>query len=93
MSRITPSVGRKVWFYLDDKQKEPIDATVVKVWDPTDQAHPDSAVNLDTVDPDTGMHILRTSVRVGDETTPYFHYRWMPYQQSAAAKQTAEASA
>ena len=82
MSRITPSVGRKVWFYEHEGQVEPIDATVVKVHGGAATAHPDSLVNLDTVDPDTGMHMLRSSVRVGDENTPHWHYRWMDWQQT-----------
>ena len=82
---ITPTVGRKVWFYLNADQREPIDATVIKVLG----VGPLAAVNLDTVDPDTGAHRCEHSVVVGDETTTGRCYRWMPYQQGQAAKATA----
>jgi hypothetical protein len=87
MSAITPTVGRKVWYYTSNQQAEPIDATVVKV---TGEG-PDAPVNLNAIDPDSGVAIFHTNVRVGDETTEGEHYRWMPYQSAQAAK--AEASA
>lgn len=82
MSEITPTVSRKVWFFENGQQLEPHDATIIKVHGTTPQA----AVNLDVVHPDTGQHMLRTSVVVGDETTAGTHYRWMPYQKGQAAK-------
>lgn len=89
MSLITPTVGRKVWFYENNQQAEPIDATVVKVWG----TGPHAAVNLDTVDGSTGLRTLRTSVCVGDENTVHQHYRWMPYQQGQAKKALTDADA
>ena len=87
MSAITPSVGRKVWFFRDDQQVEPIDATVVKVWASPEQAHPLTAVNLDCVDPLTGQHFFVPSVVASEEPVANQHYRWMPYQKQVAAKQ------
>lgn len=89
---ITPTVGRKVWFYADNSQAEPWDATVIKVvhkqaedgsFAPDDENTP---VNLNVINPDTGVQSLVTGVSVGDETTTTSHYRWMPYQQTQAAK-------
>lgn len=85
MSAITPTVGRKVWYYTGNQQAEPIDATVVKV----NGEGPDAPVNLNTIDPDTGTAIFQPNVCVGDETTEGQHYRWMPYQAAQAAKSEA----
>ena len=85
MSAITPTVGRKVWYYTGNQQAEPIDATVVKV----NGDGPDAPCNLNTTDPDTGVAIFQPDVRVGDETTKGQHYRWMPYQAAQAAKSEA----
>lgn len=89
MSAITPTVGRKVWFYVSDTQQEPRDATIIKVWG----VGPQAAVNLDVVDPDTGVHTFWPSIVVGDENTPWPHYRWMPYQQGQAKAQAEKAAA
>ena len=89
---ITPTVGRKVWFYADNQQTEPWDATVIKI---ISRQHedgtfgpdgPDTPVNLSVINPDTGVQSLVTGVFVGDESTTDSHYRWMPYQQAQAAK-------
>lgn len=82
---ITPTVGRKVWFFATGSQREPIDATVIKVWG----KGADAAVNLDVVDPDTGAHRLESSVVVGEELTQHRHYRWMPYQLGQAKPEAA----
>lgn len=79
---IVPTVGRKVWFYESAAQLEPMDATIIRTFSDTPTAY----VNLDVVDPDTGVHRCCTSVQVGDESTKYRHYRWMPYQMGQAAK-------
>jgi hypothetical protein len=79
-----PTVGRKVYFYADKNQRDPIDATIIKVWDPAHMARPESAVNLAIVDPFTAAVTLKASVSVGNENTPYSHYRWMDYQIKAA---------
>lgn len=86
MSAITPTVGRKVWYYTHGGQAEPIDATVVKV----NGEGPKAPVNLDVIDPDTGAHTFQANISVGDESTEGEHYRWMPYQQGQAAKQATE---
>lgn len=73
---IIPSVGRKVWFFRNDTQRDPIDATIIKVEGPGTQ----SAVNLLVVDPDSGETSIERRVLVGDDKTDIPHYRWMPYQ-------------
>lgn len=82
MSAITPTVGRKVWYFASALQAAPFDATVIKVVG----EGPNAPVNLDVIDPDTGVHIMQPGIVVGDESTEGEHYRWMPYQQSQAAK-------
>lgn len=82
MSSITPTVGRKVWFYYDNNQVEPLDATIIKVVN----SGPAALVNLDAVNPINGHHFFVAAVRVGDESTTEPHYRWMPYQMGQAAK-------
>lgn len=84
MHTITPTVGRKAWYFEHPSQVEPIDATVIKVWG----TGPQAAVNLSVIDPYAGAQSLRSSVVVGDESTSTPHYRWMPYQQAQAAAQT-----
>lgn len=88
MSTITPTVGRKVWFFWDNRQTEPQDATIIKVM----EADPSALVNLHVVHPDTGGTELITRVRAGDESTVWPHYRWMPYQKGQAAKAEADAA-
>ena len=82
MAAITPTVGRKVWYYTSGEQPEPLDATVIKVLG----AGPDAPCNLDVINPDTGGHTFQPNVQVGDENTDGEHFRWMPYQQAQAAK-------
>ena len=89
MSAITPTVGRKVWYYTSNQQAEPIDATVVKV----NGAGPNAPCNLNAIDPNTGAAIFQPNVCVGDETTEGEHFRWMPYQSAQAAKAEATADA
>lgn len=84
---IIPTVGRKVYYYADQHQMEPIDATIIKVWDPAHMARPESAVNLAIIDPMTGFVSLKASLSIGNENSRHAHYRWMPFQlQTAAAK-------
>ena len=89
---ITPTVGCKVWFYADSQQTEPWDATVIKVCHKQHEDGsfvpdgPETPVNLNVINPDTGVQSLVTTVSVGDESTTTSHYRWMPYQQTQAAK-------
>lgn len=79
--QITPSVGRKVWFYENDQQSEPLDATVIKVWGDT----PSACVNLFVVD-GNGAASARCSVQPQHVNPTGTHYRWMPYQLGQAAK-------
>ena len=82
METITPTVGRKVWYYANNGQDEPIDATVIKVHG---EPSPRSPVNLFIVGPE-GDTFTKTEVVVGDEFTEGTHYRWMPYQRQQASK-------
>lgn len=86
MPNITPTVGRKVYFFADDKQIEPHDATIIKVHGLKEDAMPTTAVNLLVINPDTGEGALRTSVVAYDEPQPFPHYRWMNYQKYQAAR-------
>lgn len=83
---IIPTVGRRVWFYRDQFQLEPIDAGIIKVHDTSETLGPLTPVNLDVCDPDTGHHSIERFVQPGDESTTMPHYRWMPYQKGQAAK-------
>ncbi len=100
-STITPTVGRKMWFFAQDASqpkkgdgpppqmldnKVPMDATVIYVWSP-------SLVNLRVTD-HAGNVFTRTSVPVADHDESYEHgvqqvACWMPYQSGQAAKQAA----
>jgi hypothetical protein len=90
-ARITPTVGRKVYAFNNMHQKEPWDATIVKVWGDGDD--PDALVNLHVSDPSSGIVFFWSSVKVGDEFTIGAHYRWMDYQQKQADKAAAAAEA
>lgn len=99
MSAITPTIGRKVYFYdfvpdrhaaqlrrYDDKQ--PFDATVIYVWGP-------SCVNLRVTD-HAGVTHTRTSVPLRDPQESDCHGKeyvctWMPYQVGQAKKAFDEA--
>lgn len=80
MNNIVPTVGRKVWFYNDPLQVEPLDATIVRVFGNT----PDACVNLHVKAANTANSWVETSVQVGDMNSLGRHYRWMPYQQAKA---------
>jgi len=84
---ITPTVGRKVYFYADDTQVDPHDATVIKVHAPAYQASAFTPVNLLVIDPDDGSGTCHTHVPHSPVPVPYPHYRWMPYQYQQAAKE------
>lgn len=87
MTTITPTVGRKVWYYANATQAEPIDATVVKVNNGEETATPETSVNLFLLHPD-GSIGFRPDVVVSDEPTDREHFRWMPYQQQQASKES-----
>ena len=80
---ITPTVGRKVWYYApgSGSNGEPMDATIVRVWGNT----PDALVNLHVNDPNSQVVWFFSSVQWGDEDSTQPHYRWMPYQMGQAA--------
>ena len=85
---ISPTVGRKVWFYpvnepsvIQIDKSVPCDATVVYPWG-------DHCVNLRITDHAGNTHV-RTSVWLvqDDEERPASnHATWMPYQKGQAAK-------
>jgi hypothetical protein len=85
MNSIVPTVGRKVWFYLDGLQQEPLDATIVRVFGDTPQA----CVNLHINAANSAHVIFESSVQVGDINTKHRHFRWMPYQQAKAKEEAA----
>lgn len=84
-----PTVGLKVYFYANDQQHEPHDATVIKVLAPEHQATPFTPVNLLVIDPDDGGGTFHSQVVHSPLPVPYPHYRWMPYQYEQAAKEGA----
>lgn len=86
MPHIIPTVGRKVYFFENDLQTEPHDATIIKVHAPKESATPTTTVNLLVIHPDTGEGQFRSSVVASDEAQPFPHYRWMDYQKHQAAR-------
>ncbi len=74
--QITPSVGRKVWFYKNANQAEPWDATVIAI---NSDEGPQSEVTLFVVSPIGRTFTSRC--RVSDDPIDQPHYRWMPYQK------------
>jgi len=91
MDLIIPTVGRKVYYYADESQAAPIDATIIKVHGTPASSTPYTSVNLRVTDPDTAVSRLEASVQAGDEHTDGRHYRWMKYQLGQAAKQSTSA--
>ena len=95
MSTITPTIGRKVYFYTPEQDrhatgamgryddKQPFDATVIYVWGPT-------CVNLRVTDHAGNTH-TRSSVPLRDPQDDDGHGNayfatWMPYQVGQAKK-------
>jgi len=89
MQMITPTVGRKVWYYDDTYHKigdQPFDASIVFVWN-------DRMVNLRAYDHDGNRISNTTSIQfLQDDDTPTGsrYCAWMPYQIGQAAKHAAE---
>ena len=93
MQAITPSVGRKVWYFENAAQTEPIDGTIVKVFPNEDgSVDPDSLVNVFIVEPGGNTRLI-PAIRCQVEGYTAPHYRWMPYQLGQAAKAAAEVTA
>lgn len=88
--RIIPTVGRKVYFFQDDQQQEPCDATIIKVWAAPDQAQPETVVNLLVINPITGEGTMQHSIGASEVPVASAHYRWMPYQVSKSAEEKAK---
>lgn len=88
-----PTVGRKVYFFRDKLQREPHDATIIKVYSPPDHATHFTCVNLLVVDPDTGVTRLETNMQSQPAGTPWAHFEWMPYQVNQALKSAREDAA
>jgi hypothetical protein len=89
MSTITPTIGRKVWYYdfttvgCNDPH-QPYDATVIYVWG-------NDCVNLDVTD-HHGNRLIKTSVPLRDPQDSACHgvssfATWMPYQVGQARKE------
>ena len=83
---ITPTVSRKVWFYENASQSQPMDATIIKVHGDPDSGElgPLSLVNLSVRQPDSGTHRFIHAVQASEEPVDAPHYRWMPYQTGQA---------
>jgi hypothetical protein len=78
---ITPTIGRKVWYFDAAGQPEQ-DATVIDV-------HGDRCVSLFVVNRGGTTSVRRsvTLVQKGDDAMPSgSHCTWMPYQNAQAAK-------
>jgi hypothetical protein len=83
---IKPTIGRVVWFWLDEFQatdtgQQPNAAMVVRVWN-------DTCVNLVVFDANGNWH-PRGSVTLwqGEGPRPFGpHCEWMPFQKGQAAK-------
>lgn len=96
MSDITPSIGRKVWFYPDEnciqslaatrENDHPFDATIISV-------HDDGTVNL-AVHDHVGHHFAKLDVPLWDfrsEQPTGCYATWMPYQIQQAQAEAAPA--
>ncbi len=91
MTKISPSIGRVVWYYPSGKSQaqsgsQPWAAHVAYV-------HGDTCVNLMVIDPN-GVPHAKTSIRLVQEGEPLPDSPfccWMPYQIGQAAKHTGEA--
>lgn len=93
MKIITPTIGRKVWFWPNGMkltaagplnvfdEKQALDATVVCVYG-------DRMVNLSVKDHGGRVHSVRscTLLQNGDPVPGGYYCEWMPYQVSQAAK-------
>jgi len=79
--QITPTVGRKVWFFKTANQAEPWDATVIAI---NSDEGPQSEVTLYVISPIGRTGTIRCRASDGPVDGP--HYRWMPYQKGQAAK-------
>ncbi len=98
MSDITPSIGRKVWFYPDEsciqslaatrENDHPFDATIISV-------HDDGTVNL-AVHDHVGHHFAKLGVPLANpddvSSLPTGCFAtWMPYQVKQAQAEAAPA--
>jgi hypothetical protein len=100
MKIITPTIGRKVWFWPNGlkltvagplevfTEKQALDATVVCVWG-------DRMVNLSVTDHGGRVHSVRscTLLQEGDAVPGGFYCEWMPYQVSQAKTSEAKPDA
>lgn len=98
MSRIEPTIGRKLYFYpagdpsVQRYDDQPIDATIVYVWTKT---APDAPQFLNLLITDhSGVTQVKTSVPLiqADEAEPThgFYAKWMPFQVGQAARQLSQ---
>ncbi len=89
MPSIIPTVGRKVWYYEDANQAEPIDGTIVRVCHDGDEVTPTTPCNVFIVEPGGNTRLI-PRISASDEAANVPHYRWMPYQQAKAAEEVAK---
>lgn len=95
MAEITPSVGRKVWYFEEGVNEDgaPWDATVIKVCGAPWTHSPFSAVNLLVTSPDDGQQFFVPNVLHSPTPNGSRRYTWMPYQRGQAEKESAAQSA
>jgi hypothetical protein len=86
MTIITPTIGRKVWFYEGDGSKEQ-DATVIDV-------HNDRLISVFVISRGGEQSVRHavTLVQDGDETPVIRHAKWMPHQVGQAKATTPQAT-
>lgn len=81
---IPPTVGRKVYFYVNAAQRQPFDATIIRVALPPEEVQPETLCNLNYVDPDTGATTFVRDVQASEDPVDVPHFRWMPTQVGQA---------
>lgn len=101
MSKITPTIGRKLYFYPNgmptrtmNDQDSPLDATIVYVWPSTAQVGPGFSLNLYVID-HAGVPIAVHGIPLiqdGEDApaAPQPYAQWMPFQVGQAKAQETE---
>lgn len=105
MSKITPTIGRKLYFYPNgmptgipphtmNDQDSPLDATIVYVWPSTAQVGPEFSLNLYVID-HAGVPMPVHGIPLvqdGEDApaAPQPYAQWMPFQVGQAKAQETE---
>ena len=105
MSKITPTIGRKLYFYPNgmptgipphtmNDQSLPLDATIVYVWPSTAQVGPEFSLNLYVID-HAGVPMAVHGIPLIQEgedapAAPQPYAQWMPFQVGQAKAQETE---